>query len=446
VLQGLNDSGVLEQLDAISTVSGGSYAALWYYTKRMELQKIGFPYQLIFDDCVPTWRGEIDEARFNSMIPEERETAKRISKALAQAGQGSHGFKKMDPCGHGNKQHFKPGDPYRWQAHLARWPDTFRYKETIPTGNKQSAPWRETAALIVRSFGEIPFSRWVETAAIPRSYQYGIERAWGLNPEPRLKRDASFEYTNDTGKPQTSRWHMDKVTWQELRALHEETKGNRKLPLWILNATNAPRRTGTNQERIFEITAYGKGSELTGYLRGDKAIMPELDLGTSVRASAAVSDSQGPGKHERLFFAINQIIPGSRWSVRVNNVFQKPPKFFWLSDGGHSENLGIYALMRRGVRDIIVVDAAQDIDGRMGDLCALIKILHDQNIKATFQDTLPNLDKVCKKETNARYNTSAWVNPVVPGEAIWPPESGLTSHSYLAHQAGLGSRGREKSI
>lgn len=36
VLHGLNDSGVLKNVDVISSVSGGSYAAMWYFTKHIE--------------------------------------------------------------------------------------------------------------------------------------------------------------------------------------------------------------------------------------------------------------------------------------------------------------------------------------------------------------------------------------------------------------------------
>jgi hypothetical protein len=42
-----------------------------------------------------------------------------------------------------------------------------------------------------------------------------------------------------------------------------------------------------------------------------------------------------------------------------------------LSDGGMSENLGVWALLRRGFRQIIVADAAADLHYDLGDLCEL---------------------------------------------------------------------------
>ncbi|SDG35587.1 hypothetical protein SAMN05216603_101403 [Pseudomonas benzenivorans] len=379
VLQGLNDSGVLGQLDAISTVSGGSYTALWYYTKRLETQKAGLPNQAMFDDCVPLWwenppqHGDKDFA-----------TKYKIRRALELAGQGNEGFKKMAPCL--RSEHFRHGDPYRWQVHLSRWPDIFRYSETIPTGDGQGAQWSETIKLALTSFGEILVSPLVKTGVVPSAYQYGIERAWGLNPKPRSSAQQDFSYTNDTGgKTQTSRWHIDpdKAMWRQLRALHN-AKGNGKLPLWILNASNAPRGMGSDQSRIFEITAFGQGSELTGYLHDSEAIIP--DLGTSVRASAAAVDAQGAGeKYAQSLSARNFLFPLAEWGETVDNVFQEYPKRFRLSDGGHSENLGVYSLMRRGARDVIVVDAAEDVEGRMADLCTLRGMLRKE--KASFRSS-----------------------------------------------------------
>lgn len=35
VLQGLIEAGVMERVDAVSTVSGGGYAALWYFSRLL---------------------------------------------------------------------------------------------------------------------------------------------------------------------------------------------------------------------------------------------------------------------------------------------------------------------------------------------------------------------------------------------------------------------------
>lgn len=424
VLQGLNDSGVLAQLDAISTVSGGSYTALWYYTKRLETHRAGIAYQSIFDDCVPLWWQDPPK-------PGEKdfEVKYKIRRALELAGQGNSGFKKMEPCP--GSRHFRVGDPYRWQVHLSRWPDIFRYSETIPSGNKQGAPWSETLKLALVSLGELLVSPLIKTGVIPSAYQYGIERAWALNPNPRTSENEGFSYTNDVGVEQTSNWHLapEKAQWQQLQELHN-ANSEAKLPLWILNTSNAPRGVGADQQRIFEITPFGQGSELTGYMRENGPIID--DLGTAVRASAAAVDAQGAGeKYAQSLSMHNFLFPLAEWGVTVDNRFLESPKRFRLSDGGHAENLGVYSLLRRGARDVIVVDAAEDIEGRMAELCALRRMLSMENLRLTFSNNLSDFDEVCSGSpdpTDIRprgYNTSAWINPVIQGQVIWPPESGL---------------------
>jgi len=48
-------------------------------------------------------------------------------------------------------------------------------------------------------------------------------------------------------------------------------------------------------------------------------------------------------------------------------------KHWFLSDGGHSENSGVLALLERGCRFIIAADNAQDVDYSFGDLEILIR-------------------------------------------------------------------------
>ena len=57
----------------------------------------------------------------------------------------------------------------------------------------------------------------------------------------------------------------------------------------------------------------------------------------------------------------------------------------YLSDGGHFDNLGIYEMIRRRCRYIVVSDAGCDPDGKFQDLGnAVRKIAIDQNVKIDF--------------------------------------------------------------
>ncbi|WP_198325361.1 patatin-like phospholipase family protein [Pseudomonas alkylphenolica] len=437
VMQGLNDSQVLDQVDAISSVSGGSYAALWYYTKRLETRKAGIrDHRVVFTDCIPLWWQ--DEPRPSSS---RKETELLIRAALLQAGQGNEGFKRMYQCKY--KMHFTfddPAtglaynrDPFRWQTHLGRWPDIFEDSETVATGDRQGAPWWQAVKYGFVVLGEWIKAPFVETSDVAISYQYGIERAWGLNPNPRTSWSQAFSYTNDKGQIHTSEWHLDPdtATWQLLRALHND-KSAARMPLWILNTSLTPSENGRpgdvlyrDQSEIFEITAFGQGSTLTGYLRTDTPVIP--DLGTSVRVSGAAVDS------------VNTFHPPAiRWGATVKNPFRAEPASIRLSDGGHTENLGLYSLLRRGARDVIIVDAEEDVEGRMEGICIARQMLKKEGAEMRFDKALINLDQVCSDWNNGpgkprhAYNTSAWFNGVVPGEVIWPEGSAMpVSHIWL---------------
>lgn len=63
--------------------------------------------------------------------------------------------------------------------------------------------------------------------------------------------------------------------------------------------------------------------------------------------------------------------------------------YVYLSDGGHFENLGLYEMVRRGCRCIMVLDAGADADYTYEDLGnALRKIRIDMNIPIEFDEQL----------------------------------------------------------
>ena len=66
--------------------------------------------------------------------------------------------------------------------------------------------------------------------------------------------------------------------------------------------------------------------------------------------------------------------------------------FVYLSDGGHFENLGLYEMVRRRCRRIVVVDAAADPQYAYGDLeNAIRKIriaLNDDSQQSQFLQTV----------------------------------------------------------
>lgn len=423
VLVGLQNAGILEKVDAISSVSGGGYAAYWYFSKLLAADEQGFPIANIFSDCIPAYwtakeKKEISDGGTNEDI-------KRLVAAMDRAVDPTLRenpdplASKMPKCQ--DKNHYvKDSDPYRWQAHIVRWPDVFGTEPVSHDGSRQGKPEREIREGLFDGLVIEPITQmFTHQSAIPNLYQWGIERTWGLNPEPR-KIAGIWEYSNAVDATKNGPLRVDpmKVNWHALRALYDRSaSAGKKLPLWIVNANSGGKTDAVaNTKRIFEMTAFGSGAEEFGYVNNiDNP--PIEDLGTSVRAAAGFADSQGlTGMKRAVVEFLSGIWPGARWGVPVEVATQSgdvaKPR---LSDGGGGENLGLYSLLKRGVKDIIVVDTAQDVEGNMDDICTVKSALGD-SVKMDFP-TLKNLDKVCSGEL--AYNVSDWKSPVVMGTVTW---------------------------
>lgn len=435
VMHGLHASGILEKVDVISTVSGGGYAALWYYTKLIEAEKTpGFEVSNIFNDCLPTY--------WTAAGKNEDKLDVAMAQALAAAEAWTPGSRSgiVGKCR--KNDHWTQGDPFRWQAHIARWPDVFSDTPVIPTGEVQGKPSKEMTKGVLKAFFLEPFKQMFNRgSAIPELYQAGIERAWGANPQPRNEPGGEkWSHTNTLASRHEDEVRIDPklMNWQELRKLHEDyarRPRDRNLPLWIVNANSGGKSKSDtdNASRNFEMTAYGSGNDELGYVND---YVPIVDLATSVRASAGFGDLQGL----KLTWArkpaefLTSIWRGGRWGVDVqvpdqHGELQKRR----LSDGGGADNLGLISLLKRGIPHIIVVDTGADDEGNMSDLCDAMKAISDKDIDITIAfDTLPHLGTVCKGE--AAYNVSDWKSPVVEGTAKWN-KTGRTSKIWLIKAA-----------
>lgn len=424
VLQGLNDSRVLEHVDAISSVSGGSYAAYWYFSKQLEARRMGFGPEEIFKDCLPTWWVEGSK-------PTKDFTDQTLHILMNKAAQAQPQI--MAPCT--NSLHWEPGDPYRWQAHLARWPDVFRHYPGYVDGNWQHAPiaWTvsELPALTIEAFLKIIPVK----SLLPREYHYGIERVWGLSPAPRqfdaapltIRQDKLTRWTYTNGKGELGQGDMhvnpDAAGW---KTLADTYKADPTLPLWVLNATQGQKKRIPNPDHIYEMTPLSHGSRALGYRNESPQAAGIPDLGTGTLASAAFADRQGWNGPASWFFNLHKALT---WGIDIENRFGPVPAELHLSDGGGSENLGLYSLIKRGIPDIIVVDEAQDMEGMMDDLCWARQALSQDGLRLSF-DKLGNFEQLCEswepdsKLGKKAYNTSAWLNPVVTGTVTWPEVDG----------------------
>lgn len=441
VLHGLHTAGILEHVDAISTVSGGGYAALWYFTKLIEADRQGYDPASIFADCIPRYWTS----------PAQPGQDPRLDVAMLRAvSQGSS--HPADPRARTvcvDDRHWQAHDPYRWQAHLVRWPDVFGTSPVSPTGSAQGRPERAIReGLFDGLLIEPLLQTFTQRSNIPELYQAGVERTWGLNPDERTGQQAQDEQWTFSNarridpdrRDSPLRLDAGAMSWSALRAIYARPRAGSggdirtwSVPLWIVNANDGNKTADrwTNAQHNFEITPFGAGSAQTGYVH-ETRLLPIPDLGTSVRASAGFADSQGLTSWKRTVVnSLSTVWPGVRWGVPVTVPTKDgTKKTLRLSDGGGSENLGLYALLQRGVENIIVVDAAQDIEGDMSDVCDVRAALKRDGIDLTFNQ-LDKLDDVCSG--SKRYNLSDWPSPVVEGEASW--RDGRVSRIWLIKAA-----------
>jgi hypothetical protein len=227
-------------------------------------------------------------------------------------------------------------------------------------------------------------------------YQNGLERTYGLVP---LSCPPKANYLNSR-RFLFSEARAKDISFNDLSLRITERNERCKdgticapLPFWIINATAAVDSFGMLTEpdyrlteRVFEFTPLWFGSDHFGYWSHDSA-RSRVSVSKAVSLSGAAVDGQArKGRAIKLGARLLNINigayirnPGVHTGSRVlHNVLPVPTylahryrsgnkkKSIYLSDGGHSENLGVFSLIRRGVKVIIVVDAEEDADSCFG--------------------------------------------------------------------------------
>lgn len=109
-----------------------------------------------------------------------------------------------------------------------------------------------------------------------------------------------------------------------------------KIPQFIINSTVSSENGSDWLSRVYEYTTFYRGNPEIGFQKIDSSNEISIDEAITISAAAL--------KCKLLRKTSNY------------SAFLKA-KYIPLSDGGHSENLGAISLIRRGVKNIIVVDA-----------------------------------------------------------------------------------------
>lgn len=460
VLAALSQTGVLNSIDVISSVSGGSYAALYYYTRVAERygnyvganQMDRSPFADVFLDCLPR-KLDVD---FSDTFPWDSTDRTGLC-------PGS------DPA----RNYWVPNDPelqrdplrFASQVRASQalfaigWAYRDRTKFPIVIGpilqEFAFGIWNTLIAGPIRLITDSVFDWNLKPSAEfwlePGKWLYdrGIKRAYGAT--------ATREPTETKGRPHGSELTVDHLTFSDLKDIYLQSrqpncKGGANgyqpchVPLWVINTTagtsispfllTEPERF-TGAQNTFEFSPFGYGSGAYGYAKWkDKQypnlLQPDMRVVTAVGASAAFFDSQQRTVGGLFNPMLNVLLRWLNfdWGTSIPNYnlgrsLYKHARIFhdflpWplyllhrhrgnaealrihLSDGGMSEDLGVWALLRRHVSQIIVVDAASDSDYQLDDLCQLyLQLSTAQNRPLFIVFESPKLSRfaaVCEQE------------------------------------------------
>jgi hypothetical protein len=413
-LAGLYDSGVLQQTDYLSTVSGGGYAGYWYMNNLLYANdhQTPFNYDMLFDDCYPDKEFSNYAETINKFYENCKDTNARFS----------HGFRFQN---HVNQQ----GDLLHY------YQDGIKFGREIQISEEVFKWTYHIGTIIPHHIGNSVFDWGWNVSGVESRYLNGIERTFGLVPSDLtpttvstkifLNPKSSWGFKNAKAQP-LSFERLQDFTIDSMRGCSkvDSVAGKcMRAPLWILNATaGVANRIYTwldsrppLSKSVFEITPFSFGSGEYGY--ADKAF-PFFDVSKAVAVSGAAADPQFLSKEDSktLRFGaavgLHSINLGIGEKIRNYNPQRAskvwhsllPWPFYYLhgfsrnndsthiylSDGGHSENLGAYSLIVRGVKNIIIIDTEHDDKGNFGALRLLQDSLNNEHGLVLSFDKMPN--------------------------------------------------------
>jgi hypothetical protein len=171
--------------------------------------------------------------------------------------------------------------------------------------------------------------------------------------------------------------------------LNEMKNCERGAPYHLINTTlnlagGRDLATAQRSSAMFVLSKLYCGSFRTGFQRSEKYMAGNLSLGTAVATSgAAVSPGMGAGKttaSQSMLMTLLNVRLGFWAPTPSGEHWQSPYARLWpfyllresfsqtndlssycyLTDGGHFDNLGLYSLVERGCRYIVLVDAVAD--------------------------------------------------------------------------------------
>lgn len=422
VLEGLQEAGLVPAADVVSSVSGGSYGAYWWFSRQVNAAQ-STDASAPFEDCLPlryrwTLGSRSPEAGSQPLCP----------KPLTNFDGAS--------------------DRYRHQNYIRGFQDVlapthFDYSTTTEDRDRAMRNFGKVFGLsmlaaIPNFIANVLFDWQADVSPSRAIYRYGIGSTYGAEVT-----DCSTLQEPDRADCERARTSQPArlLSFNELDQLWR-----RGFPLWVINAHAGGGRSGLDvtgpepvQFTAFEFTPKGFGSAT--YRFHDHAY---LDQSFGARDAVAASGAFFTVQQKEFDFprrnVLNLLMIATtlNWGVSIANPnvsmqqrvvhsmlpfplyyahgfrAERDSAFIALADGGLSDNTGAYALLRRGLPLWIVSDHSDDRSGRMYRMCKLRGALRELGLHLRFPG-LQGFDAVCEPDSGKGYDVFHWRYPILLG-------------------------------
>lgn len=347
ILQGLHQMGVLSNIDVISSVSGGGYAASWLYIQSLNN---GFNEEALFNN----------EGKYQQYLIRHGEVISHFAATTGILRQSSYCVKIIENCA------------------------------TIP----------------VNAFANGIFGWHANTVPGRRMYEEGIDRIFDVVPNP----DGRRSDLNVIGFRDFSPFINGPKSIAFEGLVSSKFQGRLPFPIINTTADidAAPRKDASLlRNRVFEFTPLHYGNDYFGYFNTNYP----FDYNRAIAVSAGAFDSKLPNPIESFMaslfnYDLGYSIDNPHTICSNRYSFDPLPLPFYLmdghhqndingdriylSDGGHSENFGAYSLIRRHCKTIIIVDDEYDDNNDLFDAYRKLKRALLLEMGADF--SVPDID------------------------------------------------------
>ena len=393
ILSALHESKLLDRVDLISAVSGGSYALSWLLL------------QPFYDrECRNDPRGQLPRVQQEMFDP-----SGAFQEYLAENDK---------PLGAGGRISLFGGAVFRLAFDLIAW--NVHRLLSMPFANSADFANQRNASSNLR-----------------KDYREGIQSTYQFFPDSPKKAPAekwSF-FTNAMAAAEflDLTFKVEPVTFPRISDFARRAG----LPGFVFNTTVIPPNPGDGvllRHRIFELGSVGFGCDSCGYLTWKETDGLGWEPGEMAKAGLwkqAIRDRRsGSSPYATLRnFNTAAAISGAaidaanageqklRWLIFLANLGlayvvpnpANPKRLVRLSDGGHSENLGLYSLLRRRCRNIVIIDAEYDLNYTFGSYRKVKQAAKDE---LQIQLSVPALDDALGRANSFHPDT-----PLMAGSA-----------------------------